>query len=126
MNESLLGRLQRFDDERPSFPGEHWIALGAGLWLLTRRSDTLFGRLASLAAGAALVCRAASGRDGVVRLLSPTNPLRRLANHGRNLRAAARYVDLAPPWPYTQRARVSAISQPLGESPPVAKTIWTP
>ena len=36
MQESLLESLKRFDDQRPSLPGEHWMTLGLGLWLITR------------------------------------------------------------------------------------------
>src|SRR5438309_391998 len=39
MEENLLNRLKRFDDQRPSLPGEHWMALSAGLWLLGHRGD---------------------------------------------------------------------------------------
>ena len=117
MELSLLDRLKRFDDERPSFPGEHWLALGAGLWLITRQQQSMLGRLAAVAAGAALVYRAASGRDGLARLVS-----RRFSRRSasRKPRPGQRYVDIAAPWPYNQRVRVSAISQPIG------KTIWTP
>ena len=66
MEESLLAQLKRLDDERPGFPGEHWLALAAGLWLLTRSGGSMLGRLATLAGGAALVYRAASGRDGLL------------------------------------------------------------
>src|SRR6187200_3365564 len=65
MDESLLNRLKRFDEARPSFPAEHWLAFGAAIWLLTRPSASPFGRLLSVASGLALVYRAASGRDGL-------------------------------------------------------------
>lgn len=118
MELSLLDRLKRFDDQRPSFPGEHWLALGTGLWLITRQQQSMLGRLVSIAAGAALVYRAASGRDGLARLISSRRLSRRSAS--RKPRPGQRYIDIAAPWPYHQRVRVSAISQPIG------KTIWTP
>src|SRR5215203_426088 len=47
MDDSLLNRLKRFDEARPSFPAEHWLAFGAAIWLLTRPSASPFGRLLS-------------------------------------------------------------------------------
>lgn len=59
----VLRQIKEFDDRRPSLPGEHWLALGAGvallLWGAQRHS------LAATAAGLGLVVRAASGRDGL-------------------------------------------------------------
>jgi hypothetical protein len=120
MEETLLGRLKRLDDQRPSFPGEHWMTLGAGVWLLTRHSGSLIGRLASIAAGAALVYRAATGRDGLGRRLLGSGLSRRAADRLGKPRSPERYIDVAAPWPYEKRVRVSAISHPVG------KTIWTP
>ena len=121
MESSLFERLMRFDDERPGLPGEHWLALGAGLWLLTRPGESTLGRLASLAAGAALVYRAASGRDGLARLLLRTNPMRRWLDRPGTRRLHQRHIDLAAPWPAARRVRVPAISQPIG-----GNTMWTP
>lgn len=64
MRGSIIDNLKRLDESRPSFPGEHWLALAAGLWLL-RRSG---GSVVSKALGAVLLYRAASGRDGLRRL----------------------------------------------------------
>lgn len=121
MKESLLARLRRMDHERPSFPGEHWLALGAGLWLLTRRDVSPLGRLVALASGAVLVCRAASGRDGLARLWM--NPQRGAAARAADRRTRG-FVDLAAPWPERKRVRVSAISQPIGRT--IDGTIGTP
>jgi len=121
MEPSWIERLMRFDDERPALPGEHWLALGAGLWLLTREGETPLGRLASLAAGAALVYRAASGRDGLARLLLRSSPMRRWLDRSSAPRPHARYIDLSAPWPAARRVRVPAISQPIG-----GNTMWTP
>ena len=63
MNRTWIDRLRRVDEQRPSFPGEHWLVATAGMWLLRRRG------LLSKAAGAAMLYRAASGRDGLRRLL---------------------------------------------------------
>ena len=76
MDDSLLNRLKRFDEARPSFPAEHWLAFGAAIWLLTRPSASPFGRLLSVASGLALVYRAASGRDGLARLWNSKAPFR--------------------------------------------------
>src|SRR4051812_38680483 len=103
MNESALERLKRFDEERPTIPGEHWLTLGAGLWLLMRESESVAGRLASIAAGAALVWRAATGSDGFVNRLKGVTLGRRLTDRTGTRRSNDRYIDLAAPWPYTKR-----------------------
>lgn len=66
---NLSDKLQDFkqwDNRRPSFPGEHWLALGAGMLVMRSagRSRSFLGRMAGRALGAALMARAASGRDG--------------------------------------------------------------
>jgi hypothetical protein len=63
--------LKQMDDARPGFPGEHWIVLAAGLgaWLASRRHPSFLVRTAGLLAGTALVGRAASGRDGIAKLV---------------------------------------------------------
>lgn len=68
---SYLQRLKAQDDARDSFPGEHWIVLAAGLaaWGLTRKSPSPVVRTLGIMAGSALVGRAASGRDGLSKLL---------------------------------------------------------
>lgn len=68
---SWLQRLKARDDARDGFPGEHWLVLGAGLaaWGLTRKNRSPVVRALGLAAGTALVGRAASGRDGLSKLL---------------------------------------------------------
>ena len=68
---SSLEQIKDFDEKRPSFPGEHLMALGAGLALLmaSRRSRSFIKRTAGSALGSALLYRAASGRDGLTKLL---------------------------------------------------------
>jgi hypothetical protein len=63
--------IKQIDDARPGFPGEHWIVLAAGLgaWLASRRHPSVLVRTVGLLAGTALVGRAASGRDGIARLV---------------------------------------------------------
>ena len=69
MIRNLINRARRADQQRAGFPGEHWLVATAGMWLLRRGSRTPMMRLASKAAGAALLLRAAGGRDGVRRLI---------------------------------------------------------
>lgn len=95
---STLQRLRRFDQGRHSLPGEHWATFALGLYFLQHRPASALGRAASVLAGAALIARALSGRDGAVAMW------RRVA-----LRDAAqeRFVDVAAPWPYEERVRVA-------------------
>lgn len=67
-----LQQLKDWDERRPSFPGEHWLVLGAGVAVLlaARRSPSPLVRALGSAAGGALLVRAASGRDGLARVLS--------------------------------------------------------
>ncbi len=66
-----LKELKNYDERRPGFPGEHWLVLGAGLAVLvaSRRSRSWVKRTAGSALGSALLYRAASGRDGLARVL---------------------------------------------------------
>ena len=108
MHDSLLDRLKRFDDARASLPAEHWLTFGAAIWLLTRPSPSALARMVSVAAGLALVYRAASGRDGLARLWNRKAPGR------AGSRASGRYIDSMEP--YSKRVRVSAISEPIGST----------
>lgn len=71
---TALQELKAADDARPSVPGEHWavLAAGVGLWMLTRRSPSFLLRTLGMVGGTALVGRAASGRDGIAKLLRYT------------------------------------------------------
>lgn len=77
---SLVERARAQDNARDSFPGEHWLALGAGIaaWALTRKSPSVVVRTAGMFAATALVGRAASGRDGLSKLLRFTPVGRRI------------------------------------------------
>jgi hypothetical protein len=68
---STLKQIKTHDNSRPGISGEHWLALGLGLaaWLLTRKSTSFAVRTAGMMAGTALVGRAASGRDGLAKVL---------------------------------------------------------
>ena len=66
--QDFLGRLKRADDARPGIPGEHWVVggLGALLLLSAGRRGSFVGRFLKRALGAALLARAASGRQGAL------------------------------------------------------------
>ena len=68
MIRNLISQARRADQRRPGFPGEHWLVATAGMWLLRRPARNRMVQLASKAAGAALLLRAAGGRDGVRRM----------------------------------------------------------
>ena len=65
MAQDLLAQLKHFDESRANLPGEHWLALGAGiaLWLGTRRHPWRLVRVLASVAGTLLVARAVTGRD---------------------------------------------------------------
>ena len=69
--DSTVQRTKNFKTAQTGLPGEHWIALGAGLaaWLLTRKRSSFIVRTAGMLAGTALVGRAASGRDGLAKIV---------------------------------------------------------
>jgi hypothetical protein len=71
MGGKLLRKFKASDRIRESLPGEHWLTLGAGVgvWLLSRHHPSLVVRTLGLLAGTALAGRAASGRDGLGKLL---------------------------------------------------------
>ena len=75
-----IQELKAIDNARPSAPGEHWLVLGAGIaaWMITRKSPSFLLRTAGLLAGSALVGRAASGRDGLSKVLRFTPLGRRI------------------------------------------------
>lgn len=66
-----LKELKDYDERRPGFAGEHWLVLGAGLAVLmaSSRSRSWVMRTVGSALGSALLYRAASGRDGLAKVL---------------------------------------------------------
>ena len=70
--------IKDYDDNRPGFAGEHWLVLGAGVALLlaSRRSDSFWVRTAGSVMGSALIVRAASGNEGLSKLVDnlPIHP----------------------------------------------------
>ena len=81
--EPPLQKIKRIDEQREGFPGEHWLVLGLGIavWHYTRTNSHWAVRTAGSFAAAALVARAASGREGLANVLRWT-PL------GRSIRPA--------------------------------------
>jgi hypothetical protein len=71
---SPLRRLQQADQARPGFPGEHWLvlALGIAVWHFTRHDRRWVVRTAGGFAATALVARAATGREGLAKVLRYT------------------------------------------------------
>ena len=69
--DSTVQPTKNSETAQTCLPGEHWIALGAGLaaWLLTRKRSSFIVRTAGMLAGTALVGRAASGRDGLAKIV---------------------------------------------------------
>src|SRR5690606_22986461 len=67
---SVIQRLKEMDEQRPSFPGEHWIVFAAGAFLMAKaaRQRSFIAQALMLAAGSALIGRAASGRDGLIKV----------------------------------------------------------
>ena len=67
MNHSRLREIKKMDAQRPGLPGEHWLALGAGVavWVLSRSRRSLPLKLLGSVAGTLLVTRAFTGRDAL-------------------------------------------------------------
>lgn len=63
--------IKKYDENRPGFKGEHWLVLGAGaaLLLASRRSPSFLVRTAGSVLGSALVVRAASGSEGLAKVV---------------------------------------------------------
>ena len=63
--------IKDYDQNRPGFAGEHWLVLGAGVALLlaSRRSPSFLVRTAGSVVGSALMVRAASGSEGLSKIV---------------------------------------------------------
>ena len=79
---SPLQKLKAADEARPGFPGEHWLvlALGVGLWQDTRKHPNFVVRALGAFGATTLVARAASGRDGLSKVLRYTPLGRGISN----------------------------------------------
>jgi len=84
-----LQRLREWDDSRLGLPGEHWLSLGLGLFLVSRRPTHSLARAGSVLAGTALLARALSGRDGPIAALVKANALLSPTAAGREAGAGA-------------------------------------
>ena len=63
--------IERFDNPRPLFPGEHWMDLAGGVtaWFLTRKHPSLAVRTLGTFLGATLVARAAHGHHAMSQVM---------------------------------------------------------
>jgi hypothetical protein len=79
---SPLQKLKAADAARPGFPGEHWLMLVLGilLWQVTRTHRNYFVRTIGALGASALVARAASGREGLAKVLRYTPLGSRISN----------------------------------------------
>jgi hypothetical protein len=68
---SPLDKIKAADQAREGFPGEHWLvlALGVALWQFTRKHPNFLVRAAGAFGATSLVARAASGREGLSKVL---------------------------------------------------------
>ena len=71
---STLEKVKAADEAREGFPGEHWLvlALGVALWQFTRKHPNWIVRTAGAFGASSLVARAASGRQGLSKVLRYT------------------------------------------------------
>ena len=106
MNAGLFALLQDFDRKRPALPGENLIKLGLGAAMLR-------GGVVSKIIGATLIYRAFQGKDGLTQILKGERGTRFAANDSRfRERRGEGYVEVAAPWPYEERVKVTPESQP--------------
>ena len=91
---SALEKIKAADEAREGFPGEHWLvlAIGVGLWQVTRKHPNFIVRTLGAFGATALVARAASGREGLSKVLRYT-PL-------------GRGIQRGPPSEHTPPARI--------------------
>jgi hypothetical protein len=73
-NPSPIEKIKAADEAREGFPGEHWLvlALGIAVWQYTRKDRHWAVRMIGGLAATTLVARAASGRDGLSKVLRYT------------------------------------------------------
>ncbi len=79
---STLQKIKAADEARKGFPGEHWLvlALGVALWQVTRKNPNVVVRTIGVFGATTLVARAASGRDGLSKVLRYTPLGRGISN----------------------------------------------
>ena len=71
---STLQKIKAADEAREGFPGEHWLvlAIGIAVWQFTRKDRRWIVRTVGGLAATTLVARAASGQDGLSKVLRYT------------------------------------------------------
>jgi hypothetical protein len=71
---SPIDKLKAADESREGFPGEHWLVLvlGVAVWQFTRKDKRWYVRAAGGFLATSLVARAASGRQGLSKVLRYT------------------------------------------------------
>jgi hypothetical protein len=79
---SPIEKLKAADAARPGFPGEHWLVLGLGiaLWQVTRTHRNYLVRTLGALGATTLVARAATGRQGLSKVLRYTPLGRGISN----------------------------------------------
>jgi hypothetical protein len=79
---STLEKIKAADEARPGFPGEHWLvlAIGIALWQVTRKHRNYLVRTVGALGATTLVARAASGREGLSKVLRYTPLGRGISN----------------------------------------------
>ena len=79
---SALEKIKAADEARPGFPGEHWLVLGLGvaLWQVTRTHRNYLVRTLGALGATTLVARAATGREGLSKVLRYTPLGRGISN----------------------------------------------
>lgn len=72
--DSVIEKIAAADAARKGFPGEHWLILGLGiaLWQVTRKHHNYLVRTLGVLGATTLVARAASGREGLSKVLRYT------------------------------------------------------
>ena len=98
---SAWRRLRAWDEGRDSVPGEHALTRLAGIALIVRPPRDPLLAAGSIVAGFALLARSATGRDGWL------PALQRWAERAQG-GPEQDFIEVAAPWPYDQRVRVSA------------------
>jgi hypothetical protein len=79
---SPIQKLKAADEAREGFPGEHWLvlALGVAVWQFTRKDRRWYVRALGGLAATTLVARAATGQEGLSKVLRYTPLGRGISN----------------------------------------------
>ena len=79
---SPIEKIKAADEARSGFPGEHWLvlALGIAVWHYTRNDRRWYVKALGGLAATTLVARAASGREGLSKVLRYTPLGRGISN----------------------------------------------